>query len=127
MVFSNWGDVCPRAEWEALKASKAERRAAAATQEDARPAKVHHDMLAYRNLAGRQVGWCCQRCRSWTRKPGALQWWKDTPCKEGKWKEWGVQARRQCWMAHGDPLMKAGGTHLVPQMWEVHREDPKKG
>ena len=108
MVDSNWGDVCPRAEWEALKASKLASREEVDFVEKGGPAKLQHDIVAYRDLAGRQAGWCCQRCRSWTRKPQALERWRDSPCKEGKWREWGSQVRRQCWMAQGHPLMRAG-------------------
>ena len=108
MVDSVWSDVCPRAEWEALKASKLARKEDIAIVEAERPARLQHDIVAYKDLAGRHAGWCCQRCRAWTRKPRAFARWKESSCKEGKWREWGIQVRKQCWMAQGHPLMRAG-------------------
>ena len=116
--------IFPRAEWEALKASKLQRREEVDFVEENRPAKLQHDIVAYRDLAGRHAGWCCQRCRSSTRKPQALCKMEGVLLKGRKVERVGNSSKEAVLDGPGAPSYEGRGAYLVPQVWQVHRKRP---
>ena len=106
LVDSNWNDLCPKAEWQAAQDKKKGQRGGGLVV--SKEGLLRHRIQPYCNLGGQQIGWSCDRCRAWTRTPQALERWARIPCNAQKCVKWGLQARQQCWLVQGHPIMKAG-------------------
>ena len=122
LVDINWNDLCPKAEWQAAQDKKKGQRGGGLVV--SKEGLLRHIIQPYCNVGWQQIGWSCDRCRAWARKPQALEIWGWDSC--AKVGEVGPAGKAAVLAGPRASHHESWVSALVPEVWNVHRIFPQR-